>query len=174
MVSCGTSSGESMLVSVCNSRSCAWVLNALCVYLIEQQLAMQSWLEPGLRSSSLLVIVLCSPKAMGSTGLGGLMHFYHMHHLVGRTATLLRRQMLLRWTGMQMQSQLQASAMAWSVCLGCPVFKRDFKDDRTSNLWPIERLTPCKLAAVSHCSHPDNLVVLSRFASFMHQVPEVS
>jgi len=32
--------------------------------------------------------------------------------VVGRTAILLRRQMLLRWTGMQMQSQLQASAMA--------------------------------------------------------------
>ncbi len=62
-----------------------------------------------------------------------------------------------------------------SVCLGCPVFKRDFMDDCTGNLyshiWPIERLTPCKLAAVPHCSHPDNLVVLSRFASFMHQAP---
>ena len=61
-----------------------------------------------------------------------------------------------------------------SVCLGCPVFKRDFEDDRTGNLWPIERLTPCKLAAVPHCSHPNNLVVLSRLASFMHQVSEVS
>lgn len=61
-----------------------------------------------------------------------------------------------------------------SVCLGCPVFKRDFKDDRTGNPWPIERLTPCKLVAVPHRSHPDNLVVLSRFASFMHQVSEVS
>ncbi len=61
-----------------------------------------------------------------------------------------------------------------SVCLGCPVFKRDFEDDRTGNLWPIERLTPRKLAAVPHCSHPDNLVVLSCFASFMHQIPEVS
>ena len=29
-----------------------------------------------------------------------------------------------------------------SVCLGCPVFKRDFEDDLTGNLWPIERLTP--------------------------------
>ncbi len=61
-----------------------------------------------------------------------------------------------------------------SVCLGCPVFKRDFEDDRTGNLWPIERLTPRKLAAVPYCSHPDSLVVLSCFASFMHQIPEVS
>ena len=61
-----------------------------------------------------------------------------------------------------------------SVCLGCPVFKRDFKDDRTGNLWPMERLTPCKLASLPHSSYSDNLVVLSRFASFMHQVPEVS
>ena len=61
-----------------------------------------------------------------------------------------------------------------SVCLGCPVFKRDFQDDRTGNLWPVERLTPCKLASLPHSSHSDNLVVLSRFASFMHQVPEVS
>ena len=60
------------------------------------------------------------------------------------------------------------------VCLGCSVFKRDFDDDCSGNLWPIERLTPCKLAAVPHCSHPNNLVVLSHLASFMHQVPEVS
>jgi len=58
------------------------------------------------------------------------------------------------------------------VCLGCPVFKKDFKDDRIGNLSSIERLTPWKLAAVPHCSHPDNLVVLSQFASFMHQVHE--
>ena len=37
-----------------------------------------------------------------------------------------------------------------SVCLGCPVFKRDFQDDHTGHLWPRERLTPCKLAAVPH------------------------
>ena len=46
-------SGDSMPVSVCNSRSCAWVLNALCVCLS----AMLHWLVPGLRSPSLLVIV---------------------------------------------------------------------------------------------------------------------
>ena len=50
---------DSMLISVCNSRSCAWVLNALCMGLIEQQLAMLHWLKliPGSRSPSLLVIV---------------------------------------------------------------------------------------------------------------------
>jgi len=61
-----------------------------------------------------------------------------------------------------------------SVCLGCPVFKRDCQDEHTGNLWAMERLTPCKLASLPHSSHSDNLVVLSRFASFMHQVPEVS
>ena len=61
-----------------------------------------------------------------------------------------------------------------SICLGCPVFKRDFQDDCTGSFWPLERLTPCKLASLPHSSHSDNLVVLSRFASFMHQVPEVS
>ena len=52
-----------------------------------------------------------------------------------------------------------------SVCLGCPLFKTDFQDDRTGNLWPMERLPPCKLASLPHSSHSDNLVVLSRFAS---------
>ncbi len=61
-----------------------------------------------------------------------------------------------------------------SVCLACPVFKRDSEGGRTGNLWPIKRLTPCKLAAVPHCSQPNNLVVLSHLASFMHPIPEVS
>ena len=37
-----------------------------------------------------------------------------------------------------------------SVSLGCPGFKTDFQDECTGNLWPIKRLTPCKLAAVPH------------------------
>jgi len=57
-------------------------------------------------------------EAMRSTGLDRWIHFYHMHHLVGRTATLLRRHMLLRWNGMQMQFQLQASAMACQSAWG--------------------------------------------------------
>ncbi len=64
-----------------------------------------------------------------------------------------------------------------SVCLGCTVFKRDFKYVRTGNLWPIERLTPCKLAAVPHCSHPDNLVVPEPFCllrASVYQLREVS
>ncbi|KAL3138912.1 hypothetical protein ABBQ32_005732 [Trebouxia sp. C0010 RCD-2024] len=57
--------------------------------------------------------------------------------------------------------------------LQCPVFKREFMDDPTGNLWPLDRLSPCKLLSVP--CHPDspNLVVLSRFASFLDQVPEV-
>ncbi len=30
------------------------------------------------------------------------------------------------------------------------------------SLWPKEKPTSCKLATVPHCSHPENLVVLSR------------
>ena len=37
--------------------------------------------------------------------------------------------------------------------------------------WPMEKLTPCKLAAVPHCKKKDRLVILSRFASFLQQVP---
>ncbi|DBB11455.1 TPA: hypothetical protein ACH3X3_006866 [Trebouxia sp. C0006] len=37
-----------------------------------------------------------------------------------------------------------------SISVGCPAFKRDFADERTGSLWPIGRLTPCKLAAVPH------------------------
>ena len=54
--------------------------------------------------------------------------------------------------------------------LKCPVFRRKFKDDPTGNLWPLEKLSPCELLSVPH---PSNLVVLSRFASFLQQIPEV-
>ena len=59
--------------------------------------------------------------------------------------------------------------------LGCPVFKREFVDDITGNLWPLERLAPCKLMTASrksHESHGANLVALSRFASFLRSVPK--
>jgi len=57
-----------------------------------------------------------------------------------------------------------------SVCLGCSVFKMTFK----MTVLAISGSTPCKLASLPHSSHSDNLVVLSCFASVMHQVPEVS
>ncbi len=60
-----------------------------------------------------------------------------------------------------------------AIDLKCPVFKREVMDDPTGNLWPLERLSPCKLLSVPHASHASNLVVLSRFASFLDQVPEV-
>ena len=50
-------SGGSMQVSACNSKSCAWILNALCACLIWQQLAMLHCLVPWLRDSSLLAMV---------------------------------------------------------------------------------------------------------------------
>ena len=57
--------------------------------------------------------------------------------------------------------------------LKCPVFKREFKYDPTGNLWPPEKSSPCKLLSVPRGSHASNLVVLSRFAFFMDQIPEV-
>ena len=55
--------------------------------------------------------------------------------------------------------------------LGCTVFKRAWEDDPTGNLCLLESLVPCKLASLPHRSHPQNLVVVSRFASFLKQVP---
>lgn len=50
--------------------------------------------------------------------------------------------------------------------LNCPVFKREFEDDITGNMWPLERLAPCKLLSLPHKSHFDNLVVLNRGGVF--------
>ncbi|DBB04553.1 TPA: hypothetical protein ACH3X1_012634 [Trebouxia sp. C0004] len=64
----------------------------------------------------------------------------------------------------------------WKDCLPenqANVAEREDMDDPTGNLWPLERLSPCKLLSVPHASHASNLVVLSRFASFLDQVPEV-
>lgn len=47
---------------------------------------------------------------------------------------------------------------------------RGWQNEPTGNLWPVERLAPCKLAAVPHSSHRDNIVILNRFASFLHVV----
>lgn len=55
--------------------------------------------------------------------------------------------------------------------LQCPVFKRAWQDDPTGNLWPVDRLAPCKLASVPHSSHPHNLVLVTRFATDLKQVP---
>ena len=54
--------------------------------------------------------------------------------------------------------------------LGCPIFKRHTPDHPNGNLWPVEKLTPCKLAALPHHSGPNHIVILSRFQSFMSQV----
>ena len=56
--------------------------------------------------------------------------------------------------------------------LSCPVFKREFLDDPTGNYWPVERLSPCKLLSLPHKSDDNNLVVLSRYASFLELTPK--
>ena len=55
--------------------------------------------------------------------------------------------------------------------LNCPVFNRAWQDDPTDNPWPFDHLAPCKLSSVPHDSHPQNLVVVSRFALFLQQLP---
>jgi len=41
-----------------------------------------------------------------------------------------------------------AAAAQSSKLLGCPIFKKQFYDDSRGNFWPINKLAPCKLAAV--------------------------
>ncbi len=89
---------------------------------------------------------------------------------VGRTAICLKRQMLPRWIGLQMQSQLQASAMVCQSAWAAQCSRGTFK----MTVLAISGLNPCRLASVPHSSHSNDLVVLSRFASFMHQGLKVS
>jgi len=60
---------------------------------------------------------------------------------------------------------------AMSLALGCPVFKASYMDDNRGNMWPVEKLAPCQLAAVYHKTRKDRLVILSRFANFLETVP---
>jgi len=60
---------------------------------------------------------------------------------------------------------------AMCPALDCPVFTKQFKDDKSGNMWPMELLAPCKLSIVPHRHHSDRIVVLSRFASFLKTVP---
>ena len=48
-----------------------------------------------------------------------------------------------------------------------------FMDDSRGNcnLWPVEKLAPCKLSVVYHKTRKDRLVILSRFANFLESVP---
>ena len=62
---------------------------------------------------------------------------------------------------------------AMSLALKCPVFKASYMDDSSGNMWPIERLAPCQLAAVYHKTRKDRVVILSRFANFLDTVPTV-
>ena len=62
---------------------------------------------------------------------------------------------------------------AMSAALGCPVFKTSFMDDSGGNLWPVQKLAPCRLGAVYHKTCKDRLVILSRFANFLELVPGV-
>ncbi|DBA78705.1 TPA: hypothetical protein ACH3X1_008618 [Trebouxia sp. C0004] len=60
---------------------------------------------------------------------------------------------------------------AMSVALGCPVFKASYMDDSRGNMWPVEKLAPCQLAAVNHKTRKDCVVILGRFANFLETVP---
>ena len=60
---------------------------------------------------------------------------------------------------------------AMCPALDCLVVKKQFKDDKSGNMWPMELLAPCKLSVVPHRHHSDRVVVLSRFASFLKTVP---
>ena len=55
--------------------------------------------------------------------------------------------------------------------IGCPAFKSSIFKDPTGNFWPVERLGTCKVAAVPHPTRRNQLVILSRFADFLKQVP---
>ena len=55
---------------------------------------------------------------------------------------------------------------AISSTLKCPVFQKKFHDDPTGNMWPLEKLTPCKLLVQPYGNSGDRLVILSRFSSF--------
>ena len=60
---------------------------------------------------------------------------------------------------------------AMSLALGCPVFKASYMDDSRGNMWPVEKLAPCQLAAVYHKTRKDCVVILNRFANFLETVP---
>ena len=60
---------------------------------------------------------------------------------------------------------------AMSPALGCPVFKASYQDDTRGNMWPVEKLAPCQLAAVYHKTRKDYVMILSRFANFVEIVP---
>ena len=60
---------------------------------------------------------------------------------------------------------------AMSPALSCPIFKASYKDDISGNMWPVQKLAPCKLAAVYHRQQQDRIVILSRFSSFLSSVP---
>ena len=60
---------------------------------------------------------------------------------------------------------------AMSLALGCPVFKASYMDDNRGNMWPVDKLAPCQLAAVYHKTRKDRVVILSRIANFLETVP---
>ena len=59
-----------------------------------------------------------------------------------------------------------------SATLNCPIFKTSFKDDKGGNMWPVEKLAPCKLGALYHKGRRDRIVILNRFSSFLDCVPD--
>ena len=39
------------------------------------------------------------------------------------------------------------------------------------NMWPIEKLAPCKLIAVYFKGRRDRMVILNRFSTFLERMP---
>ena len=54
--------------------------------------------------------------------------------------------------------------------LGRPIFKRHTVDHPNGNLWLVEKLFPCKLAALPNHSGHNHLVILSSIQSFMSHI----
>ncbi len=137
-----------MLISVCNSRSCAWVLNFLYVVLTGNARLACTRVEKSKFARDSAVLTNSNDKYWA-----GRVNAFLSHAPPG-------------WEDCHLSEEANVAEVDWfadavpaagisdglSVCLGCPVFKRDFQDDRIGNLWPMERLTPCKLASLPHSS----------------------
>ena len=59
-----------------------------------------------------------------------------------------------------------------SATMNCPIFKTSFNDDKGGNMWPVEKLAPCKLGALYHKGRRDHIVILNKFSSFLDCVPD--
>ena len=54
---------------------------------------------------------------------------------------------------------------AMSSALGS-MFMQRLQDHQSSNMWPIEKLSPCELAALPHSTHNGRLVLCKHMSNF--------